>query len=49
MTRAVVAFGANLGAREVTIETAVRALAETPTTSRSGCPSSVEANRLSRT
>ena len=30
MTRAVVAFGANLGAREVTIDAAVRALAATP-------------------
>ena len=30
MTRAVIAFGANLGEREVTIDEAVRALAETP-------------------
>jgi 2-amino-4-hydroxy-6-hydroxymethyldihydropteridine diphosphokinase len=30
MTRAVVAFGANLGEREATIDAAVRALAETP-------------------
>lgn len=30
MTRAVIAFGANLGDREATIDSAVRALAETP-------------------
>ena len=30
MTRAVIAFGANLGEREATIDAAVRGLAETP-------------------